>query len=45
MAGSLLRRSATRDRLTDLNTVEMIVRGDSSTHIVNGAVVNRAHNH
>ncbi len=42
MAGGMLRRSATRDKLTDWNTVEVIVRGNSATHVVNGAVVNRA---
>jgi len=38
-----LMKSETHDRLTGWNTVEIIVQGDSATHIVNGEVVNRAH--
>jgi uncharacterized protein len=37
-------KATTQDTLTGWNTVEVIVRGGSSTHIVNGVVVNRSFN-
>jgi uncharacterized protein len=37
-------KSSTQDSLTEWNTVEVIVRGASSVHIVNGVVVNRSFN-
>lgn len=37
-----VQKSTTVDSLTDWNTVEVIVRGNSSVHIVNGVVVNRS---
>ncbi len=42
--GGRVIKSSTQDLLTDWNTVEVIVRGASSTHIVNGVVVNRSFN-
>ncbi len=39
-----VQKSTTMDSLTDWNTVEVIVRGNSSVHIVNGVVVNRSFN-
>lgn len=42
--GGRLIKSSTQDFLTEWNTVEIIVRGASSTHIVNGIVVNRSFN-
>ena len=38
---SNLRASSVADTLTGWNTSEVIVRGDSAVHIVNGVVVNR----
>jgi len=35
-------KSSTQDLLTGWNAVEVVVRGASSTHIVNGVVVNRS---
>ncbi len=42
--GGRVAKSSTQDFLTGWNTVEVIVRGASSTHIVNGVVVNRSFN-
>jgi uncharacterized protein len=42
--GGRLIKSSTQDTLTGWNTVEVIVRGASSTHVVNGVVVNRSFN-
>jgi hypothetical protein len=42
--GGRIIKSSTQDTLTGWNKVEVIVRGASSTHIVNGAVVNRSFN-
>ncbi len=42
--GGRVVKSSTQDFLTAWNTVEIIVRGASSTHIVNGVVVNRSFN-
>jgi uncharacterized protein len=42
--GGRVIKSSTQDTLTGWNTVEVIVRGASSTHIVNGVVVNRSFN-
>jgi uncharacterized protein len=42
--GGRIIKSSTQDFLTEWNTVEIIVRGASSTHIVNGVVVNRSFN-
>jgi hypothetical protein len=42
MTGSTLLRSKTMDSATDWNKVEVIVKGNSSTHIVNGVTVNHA---
>ena len=39
VSGNRLIRSETLDSLTDWNTVEIIVKGNSSTHIVNGKTV------
>lgn len=36
-----LAKSQTKDSLTGWNTVEVIVRGNEATHIVNGTVVNK----
>jgi uncharacterized protein len=43
-AGGRVIKSSTQDSLTEWNTVEVIVRGASSVHIVNGVVVNRSFN-
>jgi len=43
-SNSVITTSSVQDSLTDWNTVEVIVRGNSSVHIVNGVVVNRAFN-
>jgi hypothetical protein len=37
-------KSATNDTLTGWNTVELIVRGDEATHIINGVVNNQVTN-
>lgn len=42
--GGRVIRSSKQDSLTDWNKVEVIVRGASSVHIVNGVVVNRSFN-
>lgn len=42
--GGRVIKSSTQDRLTGWNKVKVIVRGASSTHIVNGVVVNRSFN-
>lgn len=41
---SVITTSSVQDSLTEWNTVEVIARGNSSVHIVNGVVVNRAFN-
>ncbi len=43
--GGRIVKSSTEDTLDGWNTVEVIVRGDSSVHIVNGVVVNRSFGH
>jgi uncharacterized protein len=42
--GGRVIKSSTQDSLTGWNKVKVIVRGASSTHIVNGVVVNRSFN-
>jgi hypothetical protein len=44
LTGNRLIRGETVDSLTDWNTVEVIVKGNSSTHIVNGRTVMQVEN-